>query len=84
QIEIKKPKDIPSDSLENPSDPDATYSGYKGQGYPAVIAKWQVVCDFIDMLYLFSIKIGANILSCNFHCSGQILVLYYRENIRFY
>ena len=32
-IEVKKPKEIPSDSLQNPSDPDATYSGHKGQGY---------------------------------------------------
>jgi len=32
-VEVKKPKDIPSDSLQNPSDPDATYSGHKGQGY---------------------------------------------------
>ena len=32
-VEIKKPKEIPSDSLQNPSDPDATYSGHKGQGY---------------------------------------------------
>lgn len=32
-IEAKKPKDVPSDSLQNPSDPDATYSGHKGQGY---------------------------------------------------
>lgn len=30
-VEIKKPKVIPSDSLQNPSDPDATYSGHKGQ-----------------------------------------------------
>ncbi len=33
QIEVKTPKDISSDSLQNPSDPDATYSGHKGQGY---------------------------------------------------
>jgi hypothetical protein len=33
QVEVKKPKEIPSDSLQNPSDPDATYSGHKGQGY---------------------------------------------------
>jgi hypothetical protein len=33
RIEVKKPKDIASDSLQNPSDPDATYSGHKGQGY---------------------------------------------------
>ncbi len=32
-VELKKPKEIPSDSLQNPSDPDATYSGHKGQGY---------------------------------------------------
>ena len=32
-IELKAPKQIGSDSLQNPSDPDATYSGHKGQGY---------------------------------------------------
>ncbi len=32
-VELKKPKEIPSDSLQNPSDPDASYSGHKGQGY---------------------------------------------------
>jgi hypothetical protein len=36
-VEIKKPKEIPSDSLQNPSDPDATYSGHKGQGYQVQI-----------------------------------------------
>jgi hypothetical protein len=33
QVLIKKPSEVPSDSLQNPSDPDATYSGHKGQGY---------------------------------------------------
>jgi hypothetical protein len=33
----KAPKEITSDSLQNPSDPDATYSGHKGQGYQAQI-----------------------------------------------
>lgn len=33
KVEIKAPKEIPSDSLQNPSDPDASYSGHKGQGY---------------------------------------------------
>jgi hypothetical protein len=35
-----KPRDkmeIPSDSLQNPSDPDAAYSGHKGQGYQVQI-----------------------------------------------
>jgi hypothetical protein len=37
RVEVKKPKDIASDSLQNPSDPDATYSGHKGQGYQVQI-----------------------------------------------
>ena len=37
KIEIKKPKEIPADSLQNPFDPDATYSGHKGQGYQVQI-----------------------------------------------
>jgi hypothetical protein len=32
-VTVKAPKEIPSDSLQNPSDPDTTYSGHKGQGY---------------------------------------------------
>jgi hypothetical protein len=36
-VEVKKPDEIPSDSLQNPSDPDATYSGHKGQGYQVQI-----------------------------------------------
>jgi len=37
QETIKKPAEIPSDSLQNPSDPDAAYSGHKGQGYQVQI-----------------------------------------------
>jgi hypothetical protein len=33
EISVKENKQIPSDSLQNPSDPDAGYSGHKGQGY---------------------------------------------------
>ncbi len=33
RLTVKKPAEVPSDSLQNPSDPDATYSGHKGQGY---------------------------------------------------
>jgi hypothetical protein len=33
RVTVKRPNEIPSDSLQNPSDPDATYSGHKGQGY---------------------------------------------------
>lgn len=37
KISVKKPKEIPSDSLQNPSDPDAAYSNHKGQGYQVQI-----------------------------------------------
>jgi hypothetical protein len=33
RVEVKKPKEIASDSLQNPSDTDNTYSGHKVQGY---------------------------------------------------
>jgi hypothetical protein len=36
-VEPKSPKEISSDSLQNPTDPDATYSGHKGQGFQAQI-----------------------------------------------
>jgi hypothetical protein len=33
EITVKASREISSDSLQNPSDPDATYDGHKGQGY---------------------------------------------------
>ena len=33
KVEIKKSKEVPSNSLQNPSDPDAGYDSHKGQGY---------------------------------------------------
>jgi hypothetical protein len=35
----KAPKDVPGSSVQNPSDPDAGYSGHKGKGYQAQIAE---------------------------------------------
>jgi hypothetical protein len=37
KVKVKAPKQVPSNSLQNPSDPDATYSGHKGQGYQVQI-----------------------------------------------
>jgi len=37
KLTVKEPKQISSDSLQNPSDPDSTYSGHKGQGYQVQI-----------------------------------------------
>jgi Transposase DDE domain/Transposase domain (DUF772) len=42
-VELKAPKEIPSDSLQNPSDPDATYSGHKGQGFQVQLM--ETFCD---------------------------------------
>lgn len=44
-VEIKPPKEIPSDSLQNPSDPDASYSGHKGQGYQVQVMETYVATD---------------------------------------
>ena len=33
KVSVKPNKEVPSDSLQNPSDPDASYDGHKGRGY---------------------------------------------------
>jgi hypothetical protein len=45
KVNVKKPKEIPCDSLQNPSDPDATYSGHKGQGYQVQIMETFSRCE---------------------------------------
>jgi hypothetical protein len=53
-VEVKQPKDIRSDSLQNPSDPDATYSGHKGQGYQVQIMETYSTDDEEDALRLIT------------------------------
>jgi hypothetical protein len=48
QVTIKKPADIPADSLQNPSDPDATFSGHKGQGYQVQVMETFSRCEDKD------------------------------------
>jgi hypothetical protein len=38
-VELKAPKDVSSDSLQNPSDPGAGFSGHKGKGYQVQICE---------------------------------------------
>jgi hypothetical protein len=45
-VEVKTPKDVSAASLQNPSDPDAGYSGHKGQGYHAQVM--ETYCDSKD------------------------------------
>ena len=47
-VTVKERKQIPSDSLQNPSDPDATYSGHKGQGYQVQIMETYTDTDDKD------------------------------------
>ncbi len=46
KVSIRPPKEIPSSSLQNPSDPDAAYSGHKGQGYQVQVM--ETFCDEDD------------------------------------
>jgi len=39
KVSIKPNKEVPSDSLQNPSDSDASYDGHKGQGYQMQVAE---------------------------------------------
>ncbi len=48
KVEMKKPKEIPSDSLQNPSDSDSTYSGHKGQGYQVQVMETYTDTDDKD------------------------------------
>ena len=43
EMALKEPKRVSSSSLQNPSDPDAGYSGHKGQGYQVQVM--ETYCD---------------------------------------
>jgi len=46
ELTVKAPKEIPSSSLQNPSDLDAGYDGHKGQGYQVQVM--ETYCDSED------------------------------------
>ncbi len=39
RVSIKPNQEVPSDSLQNPSDPEASYDGHKGQGYQMQVSE---------------------------------------------
>lgn len=43
EVGVKPAREVSSDSLQNPTDPDATYDGHKGQGYQV-----QVMETYLD------------------------------------
>jgi len=46
QVAVRPPKEVPCDSLQNPSDPDAGYDAHKGQGYHVQVM--EAYCDSAD------------------------------------
>jgi len=48
RVSLKPAKEISSDSLQNPSDDDATYDGHKGQGYQVQIMETYSKKDSAD------------------------------------
>lgn len=54
QVSVKANKDVPSDSLQNPSDPEAGYNGYKGQGYQVQVAESYGTSEDTDTLNLIT------------------------------
>lgn len=53
-VSIKANKDVPSDSLQNPSDPDAGYDGHKGKGYQVQVAESYSASEGADTLNLIT------------------------------
>jgi len=47
---LKKPKEVGSDSLQTPHDPDATYSAHKGKGYAVQIAETCVEANPVQLI----------------------------------
>jgi hypothetical protein len=43
EVAVKPAKEVSSESLQNPSDPDAPYDGHKGQGYQVQVM--ETYCD---------------------------------------
>lgn len=54
QVSVKANKDVPSDSLQSPSDPDAGYDGYKGKGYQVQVAESYSTSEDTDTLNLIT------------------------------
>ena len=66
-------KDVPSDSLQNPSDPDAGYSNHKGQGYQAQVVENYSDSDADDKKKQLSLITHVAVESADQHDANAIL-----------
>lgn len=59
-VTVKPNSKVASDSLQSPSDPDASYSGHKGQGYQMQVMECYSVAEEKDQLSLITyVKVEA-------------------------
>ena len=66
-------KEVPSDSLQNPSDPDAGYSNHKGQGYQVQVVENYSKSDDDKQLSLIT---HVAVESANQHDANALLPCY--------
>ena len=70
RIQVRPNKEIASDSLQNPSDPDAGYDGHKGQGYQVQIAE---TCSTDEEEPALSLITHVAVESANKHDCGALI-----------
>jgi len=49
-VELKEAKEVESDSLQTPHDPDVTYSGHKGKGYAVQVVETCVETNAVQLV----------------------------------
>jgi hypothetical protein len=73
QVTVKANKDVPSDSLQNPSDPDAGYDGHKGKGYQVQVAESYSTSEDTDTLNLITSVIVESAHKSDFHATIPLI-----------
>ena len=73
QVSVKANKDVPSDSLQNPSDPDAGYDGHKGKGYQVQVAESYSTSEDANTLNLITSVIVESAHKSDFHATIPLI-----------
>jgi len=73
QVSVKSNKDVPSDSLQNPSDPDAGYDGHKGKGYQVQVAESYSTSEDTNTLNLITSVIVESAHKSDFHATIPLI-----------
>jgi hypothetical protein len=73
QVSVKANKDVLSDSLQNPSDPDAGYDGHKGKGYQVQVAESYGTSEDANTLNLITSVIVESAHKSDFHATIPLI-----------